>query len=518
MKKLIVFIFLICFAFSHTLKAQCYNNVQMYDISTPFCNTVITWIMCEDPDSVRRAYDIQFATGYPNAQQVITYNGLSSTAKFNCHGYAWLRTEGGPDRWIGYYANNTDPDIYMSDDSYTEVKASPWPYQAKVFWDRPGDHSGVTTAQQGIINSKWNRYPLMVHAVNYGPYWGSSTFKYYVKTTSFSISGPSQVCSIGASFTLTPSPKCSIQWSVSGPFTVSTPNPSNPSTVIVTHTGANNNSGTLTASFNGNVVATKAITPCPPTISGPTLICRNGESYTASYFLAGFTWDKSYNLSISGSGTSISVITTNTNYTSGELGWISIKNSDGTELVKKEIWIGYPDVEIDGPDYGSYGRYTAVYNPLSNPNFYWYVNVPYPNTYTLYSYGSYADIYFHNSATYEVTLNACNNCGCSPTEYKYVSGYAKGASPSPFITYPNPVDDILTIEIDEQDTQQQVKAANITYDIRLYDVFGTLRRQTTTKNNSTQINVSDLPNGFYYLHIYDGVSDKPDMRTIVVKH
>ena len=122
-----------------------------------------------------------------------------------------------------------------------------------------------------------------------------------------------------------------------------------------------------------------------------------------------------------------------------------------------------------------------------------------------YESTGYLSIYLHDGCT----MN--NNPFILPV---VVSSY----SPSAPKAYPNPVDDILTVEIDAQDTQQQDKIANITYDIRLYDVFGTLRRQTATKNNSTQINVSDLPNGFYYLHIYDGVSDKPDMRTIVVKH
>jgi hypothetical protein len=30
--------------------------------------------------------------------------------------------------------------------------------------------------------------------------------------------------------------------------------------------------------------------------------------------------------------------------------------------------------------------------------------------------------------------------------------------------------------------------------------------------------VANLPNGIYYLHIYDGVNAKPEMRQIVVEH
>jgi hypothetical protein len=45
-----------------------------------------------------------------------------------------------------------------------------------------------------------------------------------------------------------------------------------------------------------------------------------------------------------------------------------------------------------------------------------------------------------------------------------------------------------------------------------------LRQTTTNKTGMVQFDVTNLPNGFYFLHIYDGVSDKPDMRTIVVQH
>ncbi|MDR2146247.1 MAG: T9SS type A sorting domain-containing protein [Tannerella sp.] len=55
-------------------------------------------------------------------------------------------------------------------------------------------------------------------------------------------------------------------------------------------------------------------------------------------------------------------------------------------------------------------------------------------------------------------------------------------------------------------------------DIRLYDQFGRLVRSTTAKNSIVQFNVSDLPNGIYFLRVYDGLSDEPETQTIIVKH
>ena len=111
-----------------------------------------------------------------------------------------------------------------------------------------------------------------------------------------------------------------------------------------------------------------------------------------------------------------------------------------------------------------------------------------------------------------ITLN-----GCSFWVYKTVSLISCAISPSNI--YPNPVSNILNIEIDTEiyDNTRGIKT-NPTFDIRLYDGMGNALRQTTTKSNSVQFNVSNLPNGTYYLHIYDGVSNMPEVQQIIVQH
>jgi len=103
------------------------------------------------------------------------------------------------------------------------------------------------------------------------------------------------------------------------------------------------------------------------------------------------------------------------------------------------------------------------------------------------------------------------NCSKSPVleEYKWK-------------VYPNPTDNMLHIEQDTEAFAQStggidVKAAP-TYDIRLYDGQGNLLRQTNTKGGTVQFNVSNLTDGLYYLHIYDGVSSTPEIHQIMVEH
>ena len=49
--------------------------------------------------------------------------------------------------------------------------------------------------------------------------------------------------------------------------------------------------------------------------------------------------------------------------------------------------------------------------------------------------------------------------------------------------------------------------------------FGVLKRsETTSEAGIVQLNVSGLPNGNYFLFISDGVSKRPVVEKIVVKH
>ena len=212
MKKIsCLLIFYLVISFS--IKGQC--DIRMYDIYTPKGSPVVTFLMCESSIEKRKSLDQYYAQRYPNAVQIKTYDLCSSTRKFNCHGYAWLRVEQNIDRWIGtgWSDDVVDPEnISISDSSYTEVSQETYP--GKVFW-ASGDHTAITTEQQGIFISKWNEWPLMKHAWNYSPF-GSNNLKYYQKASpSPSISGPSSVCD-QATYTVENLPQgATVQWSVS---------------------------------------------------------------------------------------------------------------------------------------------------------------------------------------------------------------------------------------------------------------------------------------------------------------
>ncbi|GHV58491.1 hypothetical protein FACS1894182_11050 [Bacteroidia bacterium] len=212
MKKFII-LFWTSIAFSYSLRAQCSDTLKN-DIYTPNGSPVVTYVMCESSLPTRLSFDQQYTQTYPSAIQIITYDGLSSTRKFNCHGYAWLRVEQGIDRWIGY-SGTTDEDIYMTDGSYTQVSQAIYP--GKVSW-ASGDHSAITTNHPDTLISKWNQWPLMKHKWNYSPF-GSSNLKYYQKTPP-TLTGPDVVgATCATTFTINHSPSgFSVSWTVSHPY------------------------------------------------------------------------------------------------------------------------------------------------------------------------------------------------------------------------------------------------------------------------------------------------------------
>ena len=279
----------------------------------------------------------------------------------------------------------------------------------------------------------------------------------------------------------------------------------------------------------GVLNAYTAVAAANTSITGSaTLLCMGSSgTFSVANAPAGFTWNVSSNLDITNTGNNSITVTApsgSSYYGPGSLGWVGV-NINGTEIARKEVWVGFPSVEIDGPEYVStYGDYSAVYHPLSNVNyFYWFIDVPWPNEYDIFGSGSQIYVYFYNNETYTLYLEASNNCGFGSMNsvYKNIHVYDGRSSPGLVVSYPNPVSDILYVEISGAKSSQQIAVvahSDPTFDVRLYDDQGKMQRQQFTKGGTLEFNVSTLPNGIYYLHIYDGVSAKPEIHQIVIEH
>jgi hypothetical protein len=78
------------------------------------------------------------------------------------------------------------------------------------------------------------------------------------------------------------------------------------------------------------------------------------------------------------------------------------------------------------------------------------------------------------------------------------------------VIYPNPVSAILYIDLEN-------KTSGF-YDIRLYNSLGNICRQAKATGERVEFSVSNLPDGFYILHINDESASKPEVHKIIVKH
>ena len=64
-----------------------------------------------------------------------------------------------------------------------------------------------------------------------------------------------------------------------------------------------------------------------------------------------------------------------------------------------------------------------------------------------------------------------------------------------------PPDSVGQLANSRSNSLYQTPSTNATYDIRLYDGQGNLLRKTSAEDGMVQFNVSNLPDGNYYLHI-----------------
>ena len=352
------------------------------------------------------------------------------------------------------------------------------------------------------------------------------------------------VCYSGSQFRLL-NASDTITWKVTAPFSFDPNNPSatnvsgNPVTVY--RTGTSMSDGTLKAFVNSTEVYSKPITPCPiPTISGTSsslLLC----GATVNYYISGLpgniqgsqvSWSCSNNLEIQGNNTGLGMNfkVKNSNYGAG---WVKATIGgpyNNLEVQQTVTTAAFPGFESYDLDYIFCGGYASMNPPSDIPGleaYRWEISPSYGNYY-LSNQFLFAEAQFYDNGYWTVKAYAINSCyNSSPSVNHQYEFYVSGCrSSSGGFAFPNPVDDILTIDLDafaaayppSQSPTSGTPLNPPVYDVRLLDGQGNLLRQQKAKGGTVQFNVSNLPDGMYYLHIYDGVGATPIMEIIVVEH
>jgi len=154
-------------------------------IYTPYGTSVIV-TEPEPMDSEDRHYwDSIYEDDHSSAEfhvvwpDIPNYPNLSSTMKFNCHGYAWHMY------WLGanlqdqlaepYEMSYTEAANYFEDPSFKECTKS----EADIWWMNGGSHSAVATDRTDTLKSKWGIGPLATHHKDDHPYTPVTSVTYY---------------------------------------------------------------------------------------------------------------------------------------------------------------------------------------------------------------------------------------------------------------------------------------------------------------------------------------------------
>jgi len=317
------------------------------------------------------------------------------------------------------------------------------------------------------------------------------------------IAGPS-ILELGSSatFYVNNPPSQGYTWDKSSHFTGSGP------TFTATSTGT----GWIRILVGIHEVARYSINIILPKILGPNDICRTG-SYSLNNN-ASAAWSVSSGFSCypaNGFGTTVTG-------SSGILhGTLSATLHGETESIP--IHSCHP---ITGPDNLCYGNPQTYTFDYTNYGYVTSWQVQPPQLFTIISSNSTSA--FISSSAYNGQIGAIiavgNNVGFTKIIYATCS---KGGSndPGSYVTiYPNPTNGLLYIEIDADAAQAMLpaKVSKLTFDVRLYDGQGNLQRQQKSQGETVEFDVTNLPNGFYYVHVYDGVNSTPVMFQVVVEH
>jgi len=260
-----------------------------------------------------------------------------------------------------------------------------------------------------------------------------------------------------------------------------------------------------------------------PTISGDSIVCTSGSVFTLNNPPSGSTvsWIHSSNLTyVSGQGTDNYTVKAASSTTSG-MGWVKavVSSSCGNDTIEKNVWVGKPATPTIICPYTKVGLNSLIEVNAVGPgaeSYNWTVGGG-----TITSGQGTSDIWIMTSShcQYDLTirLTTSNACGSSAQTEKSIPFDCSGGI-TPLSVSPNPVNNILTVEINDNKAPDNLKYSNSNkiLELRVYDKMMNLKMKKTFRGRKTQINVRNLNQGVYILQIISG--NKIFKKEIMITH
>lgn len=266
-------------------------------------------------------------------------------------------------------------------------------------------------------------------------------------------------------------------------------------------------------------------------VRGNSITCISGSYSIISNDTSTLTIENSSNISVTttnSSSTQIDITVTNNDpfADEGSSAYVLAKRN-GVELGRLNFWVGTPQQPsastVAGDplvNTGELKEYTVPERLEGAENYIWVLPGWVPEEHCNFSGSTewqYQTLstYFNRSFTKvgecsgEITLYGINECGDGlanePDEGLSVTVTNPDPScpidpgPEPDIVYyPNPADSLLEVDLSLQEYS--------IFTIKIYDAAQNVVLETQSENIVKTMSVSGIPNGTYYLHIYDGAT------------
>jgi len=250
-------------------------------------------------------------------------------------------------------------------------------------------------------------------------------------------------------------------------------------------------------------------------ISGPTILCSSGGSYTISNLPSGstITWNNgSFVTRQSAQGSNPCTFVSSGHGSTWISATINFGGGGTITLPHFNVWSGIPALtSLSGPspfydEYGCTGQpYSFWTNPardaLSQSSYEWAVEPSYFSWYFQSQYNDWATVVFNDpNEYYQVRVRATNTCGAS----NWVSKMVSITDCYRFLLYPNPASGEVTISLTvAESVKKEEVPSNVL--VRVTDNSGITYYSGTKGGDSFTIPVSNLKDGNYIVSIiYDG--------------
>lgn len=276
-----------------------------------------------------------------------------------------------------------------------------------------------------------------------------------------------------------------------------------------TVTGRNNGSWHQEAGY-GCVNAYAAVQAVYPNITGSSLICSSGASFTLNNIppVDSIIWTCGPYLTVSsGQYTSSCTFSSTGNNSS----WVRARlvTGCGSIVLQKTVWSGVPRVEVTGPSEGyAGGSYTYYAHPTEGSqttSYQWTLNPPYDGNY-IYGYGDWANTSFNypNGGYFQIGCTGHNNCGDGIMGTAYILISENGLD---YIVSPNPASATVTISVVTAVAGAvNLPYINAVYDVSIHDMNGVLQSRKEYSGDRFTIPVNNLKDGNYLIRIDNGKS------------